>query len=877
MRQSSLPAGWTGRASVIKRIGLGLLLAATALLAGCGETQPARNVLPTEITPVHYDITVRPDAAALTFTGSVDAEVQVVRTTSTVTLNAADMTFGKIRLDGADATPNVAFDRDAQTATLTFDAPLPAGRHRLAIDYTGKINQQAFGLFSVDYDTSQGSKRLLATQFEAPDARRFAPMWDEPALKATFRLTVEAPTADMVVSNTPIETVTPLADGFSRTTFAATPKMSSYLLFLAVGDFERISRKVGAVDVGVVVKRGSTGQAGYALDAAAQLLPWFNDYFGTPYPLPKLDMVALPGGAAAFSAMENWGAILYFEKAVLVDDRISSQADRQGAFSTIAHEMAHQWFGDLVTMAWWDDLWLNEGFASWMATKALKVFHPEWDAGLQAMAGRDGAMNLDARAATHPVVQPVVDARDAAFDTISYQKGQAVINMVEAWIGPDAFRTALRAYMKKHAYGNTVSGDLWSAVEAASGQPIRHIAADFTGQPGVPLIKVTTLGSAWRLSQRRFGVDAPSREPLSWTTPVAASWPGQKRDWRDVVSMGQSVRLKGPDGAPLLVNFGQAGYFRTAYEARAFSRLQAIFGTLAPADQLGLLYDYWAFGQQGTEPVSRWLDLAASLPADANPVVWMQVVDVLGQIDRLYDGDRGQAAFRTRGRAMLAPVWSRIGWTPVDGEPATAVLLRAKLVETLGRFDDPAVVAEARSRFDRMASDPSALPAPVREPALTVVAMHADAATWEQLHRMALASTSALEKQQLYGLLGETRDRALARRTLVLALSAEPPTTLRQNILRGPSANFPAMTWAYLKANKTRADALFAPGSLVGTLQRMTGGWADETIANEALAMARAEGEVPQRLKASLSAAVYRAKVRRERLGDIGAWVSQAP
>lgn len=863
---------------MIKRIGLGLLLAATALLAGCGATpatESGRNVLPTDITPVHYDIIVRPDAAALTFTGSVSADVQVVRATNTVTLNAADMTFGKIRLDGVDAAPTVTFDDKAQTATLTFAGPLAVGKRRLAIDYTGKINQQAFGLFSVDYATDQGEKRLLATQFESPDARRFAPMWDEPALKATFKLTVEAPAADMVVSNTPIESVAPVGDGFTRTTFAATPKMSSYLLFLAVGDFERISRKVGDVDVGVVVKRGSTGQAGYALDAAAQLLPWFNDYFGTPYPLPKLDMVALPGGASAFSAMENWGAILYFEKAVLVDDRISSQADRQGAFSTIAHEMAHQWFGDLVTMAWWDDLWLNEGFASWMATKALTVFHPEWDAGLQAMAGRDGAMNLDAREATHPVVQPVADARDAAFDTISYQKGQAVINMVEAWIGADNFRTALRAYMKKHAYGNTVSDDLWSAVEAASGQPIRHIAADFTGQPGVPLIKVTTLGSAWRLSQRRFGVDAPSREPLSWVTPVAATWPGQKRDWRDVVSMGQSVRLKGPAGAPLLVNFGQAGYFRTAYDAKAYSRLQAIFGTLAPADQLGLLYDYWAFGQQGTEPVSRWLDLAASLPADASPVVWMQVVDVLGQIDRLYDADSGQTAFRARARAMLAPAWNRIGWIPVEGEPATAVLLRARLIEALGRFDDPAVVAEARARFARMGSDPSALPAGVREPALTVVAMHADAATWEQLRQMALASTNALEKQQIYGVLGETRDRTLAQRTLVLALSAEPPTTLRQNILRGPSANFPAMTWAYLKANKARADALFAPGSMVGMLQRITGGWADEAIAGEALAMAKAEGEVPPRLKASLSAAVYRAKVRRERLDDIRQWVAR--
>lgn len=863
---------------MFQRIGLGLALSAAVLLASCGDggERAARHVLPTDVAPIHYDIAVRPDAATLTFSGSVGADVQVVRPTAVVTLNAADLAFGKVRLDGADVAPTVAYDTPAQTATLTFAQPLTVGKHRLAIDYTGKINQQAFGLFSVDYDTPQGSRRLLATQFESPDARRFAPMWDEPALKATFKLTVDAPAADMVVSNMPVETAAPIEGGLTRTTFAVSPKMSSYLLFLAVGDFERISRKVGEVDVGVVVKRGSTGEAGFALDAAEQLLPYYNDYFGTPYPLPKLDLVAVPGGAAAFSAMENWGAILYFEKAVLVDARVSSEADRQTAFTTIGHEMAHQWFGDLVTMSWWDDIWLNEGFASWMEAKATDQFHPEWAVHLQDMAARDGAMNLDARAATHPVVQEVADARDAAFDTISYQKGQAVISMIEAWVGEDHFRQALRAYMKAHAYGNTISDDLWSAVEAASGQPIRRIAADFTGQPGVPLIKVASLGPAWRLTQRRFGVDAPSRGPLGWSTPVAATWPGERRDWRGLVSMNEPVRLKGPAGAPLLVNSGQAGYFRTAYDAEAFARLRASFGRLAAVDQLGLLYDYWAFGQEGAAPVADWLDLAASLPADAHPVVWMQVVDVLSQIDRLYDGNSGQAAFRARARTMLAPVWARVGWAPVAGEPATAILLRAELIEALGRFDDPAVVAEARARFARMNADASALPAAIREPALIVVAMRADAATWEQLRAMAAASTNALEKQQLYGVLGEVRDMALARRTLELALGDEPPITLRQNILRGPSGNHPAMTWAYLKANKSRADALFAPGSMVGMLSRITASWADEDIANEALAMARAEGETPQRLKASLSAAVYRAKVRRERLGDISEWVKKA-
>ena len=855
-------------------MGAAAVLAAVLLLAGCGDQKPnaARAVLPTGVTPLHYDIAVKPDAASLGFSGTMGVDLQVDEPVSTITLNAAELTFDKVRLDNANTAPKVAYDAEAQTATLTFEQPVAAGKHRLTIDYAGKINQQALGLFAVDYDTAGGSKRLLATQFESPDARRFAPMWDEPAIKATFKLTVDAPSKDMVVSNTPIETTQALAGGVTRTTFAATPKMSSYLLFLAVGDFERVSTKVGEVDVGVVVKRGSTKEAAFALDAATKLLPWYDDYFGAPYPLPKLDLVAVPGGSTAFSAMENWGAILYFEKAILVDEAVSSDADRQNAFTTIAHEIAHQWFGNLVTMSWWDDLWLNEGFASWMETKATDHFHPEWSVWLQDQGPRDGAMNLDAREATHPVVQTVRDARDAAFDTITYQKGQAVIRMVEAWVGEDAFRQGLRAYMKDHAYANTVSSDLWSAIETASGQPILEIATAFTSQPGVPLIKVAATPNGVRLTQSRFGVDETSRKPLAWPTPVAAQWMDGAKPWRGLVSKSKPVSVDG--SGPFIANLGQSGYFRSAYDEAAFTAIRGRFNSVPPADQLGLLYDYWAFGQEGTTPIADYLDLAASLPADANPVVWMQVVGVIGQIDHLYDGEPGQTAFRKRAIALLAPVWAKSGWSSSSREPATMALLRAQLIDTLGQLGDPAVVAEARKRFARLGADPFALPASVREPALRTVARHADTATWETLRTMARTSTNALEKEQLYGVIGEVSDPVLARKTLELALGEEPPITLRDRILRTVGANHQRMTWDYLKANKARADAIFAPGSLVTALARITVGWTDAALAGEARDMAKAAGgEIPERLKASLSAAEYRAKVKARRLKDIDAWV----
>ncbi|MDQ0465389.1 aminopeptidase N [Caulobacter ginsengisoli] len=843
-------------------------LTAVLLLAACAPQKDARQVLPPGVTPIHYDISVVPDAANLRFGGTMGADIVLGAPMETLTLNAANLKFFKVAVDGRVPDVKIAYDQDAQRASLTFAAPLPAGKHRLTIDYTGRIEQQAQGLFAIDYDGPAGEKkRLLATQFESPDARRFAPMWDEPALKATFTLSVAAPKDQLVVSNMPAAATADLGNGLIKTTFQQSPKMSSYLLFMAMGDLERVHRQVGKVDVGMVVKRGSTAEAAFGLDAAAKLLPYYDDYFGTPYPLPKLDMVAIPGGSTAFSAMENWGAILYFEKAVLVDAKVSSEEDRQNAFTTIAHEMAHQWFGDLVTMKWWDDIWLNEGFASWMETKATDHFHPEWSVWLQDQAGSDAAKNLDARSATHPVVVPVADARDTPFDTISYQKGQAVIRMIEAYVGEDKFRQALRSYMKKHAYGNATSQDLWAEVQAASGLPILAIARDFTTQGGVPMVKVSAYGEedGVRLKQTRFGVDAESKAWRSWNIPVRV---GREQG---VMTPGHSL---GFIYSYAVVNTGQTGYFRTDYDARSFARISRDFAKLDPADQLGVLNDSWALGEAGVEPLARWFALAGRLPADANPIVWINVADALEAVDDLYDGDPRQAAFRAKARAVLAPVWARVGWTPKAGEIPTVILLRTELIQALGQFDDAAVVAEARARFARMDSDP--LPAAIRGETLRVVASHADSATWERLHALAAGSKNALEKQQFYSVLGAARDPALARRTLDLALSDEPPITLRPVLLREVSRRNAAMTWDFLMQNQARADAQFAPDGLASVVPRLTGGTNDPALAGRIGAWATAHGGIGARLKAGLSAVEQRARVKRDRLGEVDAWVRGA-
>jgi hypothetical protein len=346
-----------------------------------GQQRPGR--LPSGIVPVHYDIRIEPDARALTFTGRAVIDVETKKPTEEITLNALDLEISSATLDRMGEAV-VTLDPEAQVAKLAFRNTIQPGRHRLTLDYRGKIETTAVGLFAVDYDTEDGPRRMLATQFEVADGRRFAPMWDEPSAKATFALEVLIPKGESAYSNMPVASTH--AEGEKqRIRFATSPRMSSYLLYLSVGDLERISQTIGGVDVGVVTRKGAGSSGRYALDAGIETLPWYNDYFGTPYPLPKLDMIAVPGSSQFFGAMENWGAIMYFEPVLLVDPRLSSQSDRKEVFVTVAHEIAHQWFGDLVTMYWWDDLWLNEGFATWMELKVESALHPERKPALEVM------------------------------------------------------------------------------------------------------------------------------------------------------------------------------------------------------------------------------------------------------------------------------------------------------------------------------------------------------------------------------------------------------------------------------------------------------------------------------------------------------------
>ena len=853
---------------------------AVSLSAAAMAAVPASNariVLPGNVSPTNYDIAIIPDAAHLSLTGTVKIDIDVSAATREVELNAADLAFQQVGLSGRAETPKVTFDAGQQTAKISFAAPISPGHYVLTINYSGKIYQQASGLFALDYGDDKNKRRALFTQFENSDARRFVPCWDEPNKKATYTLAATVPASDMPISNMPIASTEQLKGGLKRVHFAPSPKMSSYLLFFGSGDFERVTRKVGNVEIGIVMKRGETAKAAYSLDAAAHLLPFYEDYFGVKYPLPKLDLIAGPGTSQFFGAMENWGAIFYFESALLIDPKTSTEREHRGIYSVVAHEMAHQWFGDLVTMDWWDDLWLNEGYATWMAFKATDHFHPEWRVMLDAIGSKDGAMARDSRAGTHPVIQPILDVLQAnqAFDAITYRKGAAVIHMIEQYVGPEAFRASVRKYIAGHAYGNTVTDDLWRELDKVSPRKVTQLAHEFTLQEGVPLIHVATSTSGVRLTQGRFGLDEASKAPQSWHVPVIARALNAKTLWRGAVSRESPADVPASPDAGILLNVGQSGYYRVQYEPGLFARLAGQFRALDATDQLGLLLDTRMLGYAGDAPLSNLLGLAQSAKPDMDAHVLSTIAERLSAIDFFYNDLPEQKSFRAFGRQVLQPLFAQISWNPKAGESENAPILRAALIDDLSQFDDPAIIAEARARFADFLKNQDSLAADKRQQVLQTVALHADAKTWDAIHGLAKASKDTVLRERYYDLLASTHDVNLAKQALALTLTNEIELTTRPGIIGIVSGRFSELAFDFALAHHDLLMNWLEPTSRDQFVTQLAASSLNATMIPKLRAYAAAHIPASARRSAVVAESniAFSVQVRTKRLPEVDRWL----
>src|SRR5438067_5037180 len=578
--------------------------------------------LPKEVVPTEYSIRIVPDIDKLMFTGTEAVKLSVHSSVHQLVLNALELAITRASVDGK-ALPQSAIKIDEKAELLTLELPseLSAGDHTLALTFSGKINQQGQGLFYMRYqEQGTGAKKIaLGTQFEATDARRLFPCWDEPSFRARFQLTAVVPENWLAVSNMPIESEKKVSDG-KEIRFAATPSMSSYLNVFVAGELDLIESRSGPTQIRVITTKGKAEMGRYALEATAQILKYYNDYFGVPYPLPKLDQIALPGGFGG--AMENWGGITYYESALLFDPRNSSARTKQNIYEVLAHEMAHQWFGDLVTMAWWDNLWLNEGFASWMGSKCTAHFNPPWEVWLRRELPRDptrrpgiakeAAMEGDARSTTHPIQQTIATEAEAnsAFDDITYKKGQSFLRMLESFLGEEVFRDGIRRYMQAHKYSNSTTADLWNALSEASGKPVVEIAAGWTEQPGFPVVNVKREANGKvALSQERFTVNFQDHTDATWKIPLTYFIDGQSAPATLLMSEKTATLEDVPPDRALKLNVEGAGNYRVSYDETSWNLLLASLPGMNAPDQVNLLSDAWAFVQAGRQPFTFYTGL----------------------------------------------------------------------------------------------------------------------------------------------------------------------------------------------------------------------------------------------------------------------------
>ena len=745
--------------------------------------------LPANVRPTAYELTLTPDLSKFTFDGWVNIAIQVSSPTRSITLNAIELDISRAELVRPEAEPmrgSVAYDAASETATIGFPAEIGPGPATLSLTYAGVLNDRLRGFYRSRYTGADGEERFLAsTQFEATDARRALPCWDEPSLKATFSVTLVVPDDLAAVSNMPEESVV-AGEGTRTIRFGTTPRMSTYLLAFAVGDMRCVEeRSKSGTLMRVWATTGNEERGRFALDASLRLLDYFNEYFGIPYPLPKLDHLAIPDFAAG--AMENWGCITYREPTLLVDETSSSAGTRQLVAEIIAHEMAHMWFGDLVTMAWWNDLWLNESFASWMGDKAIDALYPEWDKWNQFLVDDTGrALRLDGLKNSHPIEQEVDDPAEIGqlFDAISYSKGASVIRMLEAYIGEDAFRTGINAYLKAHSHANATTVDLWDALAEASGQPVGDIMDSWTRQTGYPYLDVrvdrTGDGAILSGTQRRFTYDAVTggdehEDQTLWRVPLTIA----SRGLAPVSTLMTSRRteLAAPKGASpdgwLKVNPGQTGFYRVAYAAPELARLAAAVeaAELPGADRLGLADDAFALCRAGMLPATYFLDLARRYSGETSQSVWANLTGSLASLDNLLSDETFHPEFQAFARELLGPIGEKTGWRPAPGEDHLQTLLRANVISSLGGFGDEATLAQASGRFSDYVEDPSSVSADLRRAVFTLAAKAGDAGTHDAMWD--LHGKVELQEEQVRLLAGLTQFQQpdLVRETLERSFS----------------------------------------------------------------------------------------------------------
>jgi aminopeptidase N/puromycin-sensitive aminopeptidase len=771
--------------------------------------------LPQSVHPEHYSLILTPDLKAATFIGNETIDLTLAEPADRITLNALEIAFDGVTITAGDNKQEavVSLDQDKQQATFSFPEKIPAGKAMLAIRYKGILNNELRGF----YLSKTARRNYAVTQFEATDARRAFPSFDEPAFKATFDVSLVVDSGDTAISNGEIvdDTPGPVA-GKHTLRFATTPKMSTYLVAFLVGDFQCTSGESDGVDIRSCATPEKVSLTPYSVDVAKYVMHYYNNYFRIPYPLKKLDLIAIPDFEAG--AMENFGAITFRETDLLVDPKKASIGTQKEIALVVAHEMAHQWFGDLVTMQWWDNLWLNEGFATWMENKPVAAMHPEWNINQMVAAGVNDTLNLDAQPTTRPIRAKAETPGEIGqmFDGIAYGKAGAVLLMVENYLGEDTFRQGVHNYLAAHKYSNATAEDFWGAQTTTSHKPVDKIMESLVAQPGEPILTFGEPASGKvAVSQRRFYL-SPGIQPgpaQKWTLPVCfKAGTGQECE---LLTPSDSA-LKEPAGKLFFANAGGMGYYRSAYTPSEYAALAAQVETgLSPTERIRLIGNEWTQVRSSKSPIGMYLDLLEAIKSDQNAeVIGSTMGGIASAYSRVAATAKERSALAAWIRKTFTPEYFKLG-LPSENDSANTRELRSQLFFLLGYYGkDPTILAKAREISEKYLADPSSEDATLGQTALRIAARFGDAALFDKLQKIYETSTNPELQLTALHLLAEFEDPALVRRSLDYAASSkvrnqDAVTQFSIPLQRDESRE---QAWRYIQNNWDKVKAQFTAG-----------------------------------------------------------------
>lgn len=798
------------------------------------------------MVPSHYRIKLEPDLEKATFIGSVEIEVEVNNPTDTIQMNAADLAIQSARVvDSVGSNTEVAdifLDAEMERLTLSFDSQISPGPHTIVAEFTGVLNDQLHGFYRSTFTDDDGVDHTIATtQFESTHARRAFPCFDEPAFKASYGVTLIVPSEQFAVSNGPIISETDLKNGQREVVFEDTMVMSTYLVAFIVGPFEATDPvDVNGVPLRIVHPIGKGHLTDYSLEAGAFALEFFSKYYGIPYPGQKLDMVAVPD--FAFGAMENLGCITYREVLLLVDKDRSTEPELLRIADVIAHEIAHMWFGDLVTMEWWNGIWLNEAFATFMATMASDNFNRDWGRWNQFSLERSMAFDVDSLKNTRPIeieVNSPVDA-EGMFDLLTYEKGGSVLRMLEQFLGEEEFQDGISYYLNKHKYANTETNDLWDAIEHVTNQPARRIMDSWIFQRGYPLVSasVSEDGSTIHLEQDRFLYTRDdTTDATIWSVPVVlkvGSGSGVSEIRYLLEEKSSEVKLDSPADW-VVVNAGGSGFFRARYTKDMLKSVSSsMFSNLSSIERYGLVDDTWSSVMAGRTSAADFLEFARSFQLETDLDVWTVLSGCLSSLEKLVEGE-AENQYRAVVRDLAQPGLDRLGWEPGDTDSPRDLELRGLFIRLLANVgNDDLALENAGDLHDSYLRDAGSVEPNMAAAVTGVVASKGDTAKYDLFLEKYRNPSTPQEERRYQSALSAFPGEAEMKRTLAMTLDGTVRTQDAPYLLAVCMRNKYQghLAWDFVKENWDKINEAFPSNSIVRMLSGVTSLSQDEQAAD---------------------------------------------